>query len=87
MEKGALIKALSGHGREVFDIDMSEDGKYSISAGFDGTTRLWDNVTGNELLKIQAHKGMYGKAKSVVFVKDGMHVFSGEARAKSNFGT
>ncbi|SEB78482.1 protein kinase [Streptomyces sp. TLI_105] len=40
-EKGRLF-ALSGHSGPVHDVDVTPDGRYALTAGFDGDVRLWD---------------------------------------------
>jgi WD40 repeat protein len=45
----APIRFLRGHTQWVSSLDISPDGKYLVSASWDGTVRLWDLVTGAQL--------------------------------------
>ncbi len=48
---------LTGHTKPVRSISFSPDGRNLYSAGFDGTVRVWDTVTGECLRVIEAHAG------------------------------
>jgi len=41
----------------VHGVDISPDGKQSLSASFDGTVGLWSNETGKELKRMAGHTG------------------------------
>ena len=85
LESGDLIRELKGHTEWVFSVAFSPDGRraYSTSGGFmsdiwhDGTDsaiRVWDVETGQEVRKLEGHKGIvWGVAVS----PDGRHVLSG----------
>ncbi len=49
------IATLSGHARRVARIGFHPSGKYLGSASFDGTWRLWDVETTQELLLQEGH--------------------------------
>ncbi len=46
----ADITFLRGHSGEVYSVDWAANGRRIASAGGDGTIRIWDAATGNELL-------------------------------------
>src|SRR3989338_5293096 len=86
IESAALIKTFKvsegSLGNARVYADLSSDGKYTLSGGEgDGMLRLWDNDTGSELLKIQAHYSV----DSAVLDKDGTHAFSGGIAAEGLF--
>ena len=68
LESGDLIREFRGHTEWVFSVAFSPDGRlaYSTSGGFfgagwqDGTDsaiRVWDVETGQEVRKLEGHKG------------------------------
>lgn len=65
---------LHGHGQRVNQACFSPDGKRIITAGFDGTARIWDAETGR-LLKILS--GHADKVTSAAFNADGSYVATG----------
>jgi WD40 repeat protein/serine/threonine protein kinase len=58
----------SGHAGSVQSIAFSPDGKHLATAGHDGTTRLWDLQTGQQIGKIEEQTG---GAQRVVWSPDG----------------
>jgi serine/threonine protein kinase/WD40 repeat protein/tetratricopeptide (TPR) repeat protein len=46
------LRVLKGHLAEVFDLAFSHAGDLLISQGWDSTTRLWDAMTGQQLLSM-----------------------------------
>ncbi len=42
----------TGHKREIFDLDISADGKMLVSGSNDGTAKVWDLATGREIQSI-----------------------------------
>jgi WD40 repeat protein len=50
-ESGTQLQRLRGHANEVYDIACSPDGQRLVSASLDGTTRIWDTATGQELVQ------------------------------------
>ena len=51
------LSVLSGHQGWVYSGAYSPDGSTILTAGADGTFRLWDSRSGTALLVVQAHKG------------------------------
>ena len=85
LEGGDTIREFRGHTEWIFSVAFSPDGRqaYSASGGFfdhgwqDGTDsaiRVWNLETGQEVRKLEGHKGIVW---SVAFSPDGRHVLSG----------
>jgi WD40 repeat protein len=51
VESGGEPRVLRGHAGEVYDLAYSPDRRHLVSASLDGTTRVWDLVTGRELVQ------------------------------------
>jgi len=68
------VRRCEGHGGPVFDAVFSPDGKKAVSAGQDGSLRLWDTKTGKEIRRLDGHNG---RVWTVAFAPDGRRVASG----------
>lgn len=76
-----LCKTLEGHStstfKNVFSLDFSPDGKRLASAGRDGSWRIWNLESGEQLFV----KSDYGDLRCVAFSPDGRYI------AFNNFGS
>ena len=67
---GRKLRELTGHTYAVFGLDYSPDGKYLVSASFDGSVRLWDAERGVEIDRVTGE----GFATRAIFSPDGSQV-------------
>ena len=85
LESGEAIREFSGHKEWVFSVAFSPDGRlaYSTSGGsndhgwhdgMDSAVRVWDVGTGQEVGKLEGHKGLVFRA---AVSADGRHVLTG----------
>lgn len=51
----ALIRTFSAGGSTLWGCALSPDASLAVSAGYDGTLRVWDTATGAESLQISGH--------------------------------
>ena len=77
MPKKTLV--LRGHTGEVNAVAFSPDGADIVSGGWDGSIRLWDAETGDEVRTIGQSLG--GIFFCVAFTPDGKQVLAGGAQA------
>jgi WD40 repeat protein len=50
--EGPLIRTLAGHPERTYAVAWSPDGRRLASSGYEGSVKLWDVVTGFELLNL-----------------------------------
>src|SRR5262249_25124072 len=73
---GQELRVFRGHGHYVDSAVFSSDGKYLASTGYmDESVCLWDEKTGNQLLKLPTAKE--GRFFSVAFTPDGKTLAAG----------
>jgi WD40 repeat protein len=71
VQTGKQIHVLKGHTGCVFRVAFSPDGHRALSGSADGTMRLWDLESGNELRRFAV------ATSGVAFSSDGRHALSG----------
>jgi WD40 repeat protein len=69
-----LLTLASHTGSIVIDVAFSPDGSRLVTGGFDGTAKVWNAATGQELLTLVGHtSAVYG----VAFSPDGSRLAAG----------
>jgi len=76
-ESGPLVRTLVGHTSEVNTCSFCPvDGKILISGSSDGTLRIWDVLTGEEITVLRGHQT---EVLSISISPDGRRILSGGA--------
>jgi TRAP-type C4-dicarboxylate transport system substrate-binding protein/Tol biopolymer transport system component len=65
-----------GHTAEIYDIDVSPDGKYLATGSVDTTARLWDLASGEPIRTFSGHTG---PIDGIAFSPDGKTLVTGSA--------
>ena len=73
-EAVSLLRTLTGHERGVESVAFSPDGQTLASGSFDGTIKLWNLASGQELRTLTGHTG---SVWSVAISPDGLTLASG----------
>ena len=68
------IRYLQGHEDPVYAVDVSPDGRFVLSGGFDRTVRLWDRRSGQAVRVMADHTNL---VLTVAFSPDGTLMASG----------
>jgi WD40 repeat protein len=68
------VRRFEGHTGEINGVAFSNDGRLALSAGSDGTVRLWDLTTGKEVKQLSGHQD---KVQSAAFSRDGRLALTG----------
>ena len=71
--KSKESRLLRGHKGAVRSVAFAAHGKRLLSAGVDGTVRLWDVATGGEVYRFTGHRGT---VHGVVCTADGRRAVS-----------
>lgn len=64
---------LKGHTAPINGAAFSPDGKRVVTASEDGTAKVWDTITGEELITFNGHRG---RVTSAAFSPDGVRIIS-----------
>jgi WD40 repeat protein/tetratricopeptide (TPR) repeat protein len=67
-------QTLVGHRNAVYGVAFSPDGSRIVTAGYDGTARVWDAATGQPVLTFSGHRNY---VLSVAFSPDGRRIVTG----------
>ncbi len=67
-------QTLAGHAHEVSSVAFSPDGQHIVAGSMDGTAKVWDAATGQDVFTLQGHKG---HTMSVAFSPDGKRIVTG----------
>jgi WD40 repeat protein len=68
------VRTLDGHTWPVLCVAFSPDGRRLASRSVDRTVKIWDSLTGKELLSLDDH--LPGPVKSVAFSPGGAMTFT-----------
>jgi len=68
------VLTLHGHEADILSVAFNPDGKRIVSGGYDKTIKVWDAVTGAEVMTLGGHKGI---VRCVAFSPDGRRIASG----------
>ena len=64
---------LGNHRGKVADLDFSKDGKFLLTASWDGTVGVWDLSQRKKIMSLRGHKGPVYSAK---YSEDNKHIYS-----------
>jgi WD40 repeat protein len=69
--------SLKGHTNLVSGLIFSPDGKRMTTSSLDGTVKVWDPTTGNEVLTLGGENGHHGPVRAVAYSADGKFLATG----------
>jgi WD40 repeat protein len=75
-EAVSLLRTLTGHERGVESVAFSPDGQTLASGSFDGTIKLWNLASGQELRTLKRQREL-DEVRSVAFSPNGLNLASG----------
>ena len=64
-----------GHTRDIVSTKFSPDGKYIITASYDGSAKIWDAQSGRQLHSLE---GNYGGVSSASYSPDGKYIVTAD---------
>ena len=67
---GQVLHVLRAEERGIWEVKWSPDSQYLASAGIDGTVRVWDGKTGEQLVQFDSPEPIF----SVDWHPDGTHI-------------
>jgi WD40 repeat protein len=70
---GPLLFSLRGHTRGVLTVALNANGTIAVSGSEDGSLRVWNTNTGDEVYRLSGHAG---RVNGVAVTKDGSHAIS-----------
>jgi WD40 repeat protein len=74
VEDKALLRVFNGHQNSVTSVAFSPDGSKILTGSWDNTARLWNIVTGQQILTFTGHQE---PVQSVAFSPDGSKILTG----------
>ena len=77
----SILTSLIGHNNVISSIERSPDDAQYLTASWDGTVRVWDAATGNQLLLLAGHQGRVWHA---ALDSDGQRIVSAGADGAIN---
>jgi len=77
-ESGEILRVLEGHTANVQSVDFSPSGTELVTSGADGTARLWDVASGEEVARFTSFGG------TAAYHPDGRHIVVGETTGREN---
>jgi WD40 repeat protein/serine/threonine protein kinase len=71
------LKSFGAHSKAVLGVAFSPDGKQIITGSWDGTARIWDIASGEQLLSLDPRDSHDTGLNAVAFSPDGSRVITG----------
>ena len=65
---------MKGHTGGILSVAWSPDGRHVLTGSYDKTAKVWDAVTGNEVMTMRGHTSYIDSA---AWSPDGRHVLTG----------
>jgi WD40 repeat protein len=74
---GPLVRMFAGHANRVNAVALSAEGKRALSGSDDGTVKLWNVDSGDELRTFEGHMGRRSAVNAVALSAEGKRALSG----------